>query len=617
MEKLVTRFKNNMHHYKTPEYNETEIRTEFIDKFFMCLGWDVDNENGIQDSHKDVVKESTVHIEGRPKNADYAFRLGSDIAFYVEAKKPSENLQNNPKHAYQIKNYSWNSKIPISILTDFEEFIVYDCQHKPNRKDPVYEDRKKIYTYIEYVDKFDELWELFSKEKVWRGSIEKFAKTTLNRRGTGRVDTLFLNDMENWREILAKNIAKNNKNKLKIHELNKAVQTLLDRIIFLRICEDRNIEDWQQLYKLASKNDLYRELLFLFDLSDKKYNSGLFSQKHDSLMRNILLDDDTLKKIILDLYPPNSEYNFAVLSVEILGSIYEKFLGKIITLTPSGNVKIVEKEDVKIAGGVVYTPEFVVTYIIKNTVGVKIKGLTPKQIEKIKILDPACGSGTFLVKAYNYLLQYHLDYYLKNTAKYKNEIYQINKNKWILSTNIRRRILLNNIFGLDVDSYAVEITKLSLMLKVLENQTKESIYIQRKLSPDPALPDLEKNILCKNALIDKSIYTNDLFSNVKTEDELKIRPFNWSNPDTKLGEIVNKGGFDVIIGNPPYVKEDKNRLIFHHAKASTIKKYYAKYMDYWYFFTCKALDHLKENGLHSFIADNKQCLDGFVQFMDF
>ena len=145
-------------------------------------------------------------------------------------------------------------------------------------------------------------------------------------------------------------------------------------------------------------------------------------------------------------------------------------MGKIITLTPSGNVKIVEKEDVKIAGGVVYTPEFVVTYIIKNTVGVKIKGLTPKQIEKIKILDPACGSGTFLVKAYNYLLQYHLDYYLKNTAKYKNEIYQINKNKWILSTNIRRRILLNNIFGLDVDSYAVEITKLSLIkLKVLES----------------------------------------------------------------------------------------------------------------------------------------------------
>ena len=157
----------------------------------------------------------------------------------------------------------------------------------------------------------------------------------MNRRGTGRVDTLFLNDMENWREILAKNIAKNNKNKLKIHELNKAVQTLLDRIIFLRICEDRNIEDWQQLYKIASKNDIYRELLFLFDLSDKKYNSGLFSQKHDSLMRNILLDDDTLKKIILDLYPPNSEYNFAVLSVDILGSIYEKFLGKIITLTPS------------------------------------------------------------------------------------------------------------------------------------------------------------------------------------------------------------------------------------------------------------------------------------------
>ena len=273
-----------------------------------------------------------------------------------------------------------------------------------------------------------------------------------------RVDTLFLNDMENWQvKFSSKNIAKNNKNKLKIHELNKAVQTLLDRIIFLRICEDRNIEDWQQLYKIASKNDIYRELLFLFDLSDKKYNSGLFSQKHDSLMRNILLDDDTLKKIILDLYPPNSEYNFAVLSVEILGSIYEKFLGKIITLTPSGNVKIVEKEDVKIAGGVVYTPEFVVTYIIKNTVGVKIKGLTPKQIEKIKILDPACGSGTFLVKAYNYLLQYHLDYYLKNTAKYKNEIYQINKNKWILSTNIRRRILLNNIFGLDVDSYAVEI----------------------------------------------------------------------------------------------------------------------------------------------------------------
>lgn len=361
------------------------------------------------------------------------------------------------------------------------------------------------------------------------------------------------------------------------------------------ICEYKNIEKYEALKEIANKNNIYRRLIPYFKGADNKYNSGLFDFSKDTLTPNLVIDDKILKEIIVNLYYPKSPYDFSVLPIEILGKVYERFLGKTIRLTSSHQAKVEEKPEIRKAGGVYYTPEYVVNHIVEDTVGKLIEGKTPEQIETIKVLDFACGSGTFLVRAYTYILDYFLEYYKKTPKKYKKEIYQDKKGNWRLTTDVRKKILLNNIYGVDIDAQAVEVTKLSLLLKVLENETKESVNQQLKLLKERALPNLDRNIKCGNSLVNSSYFTQETLTS-SSEKLDKINPFDWNK------EFPFK--FDVVIGNPPYVKEDINREIFEFVKNTDMKKYYQGKMDFWYLFTCKALDLLRESGLHSYIAQN-------------
>lgn len=603
LENLVKTFRDNYDQYKLVEYKEHRVRTEFIDKFLIYLGWDVRNEQGLSEKYKEVIGEDAIKIEGKTKAPDYALRVGGSRIFFVEAKKPAVNIKTDSEPAFQLKRYAWNSKIPISILTDFEELSVYDCRIKPDPKAKPETGRILYLNFEEYVENFDRIWDNFSKDAVLKGNFDRFVESSKDKKGTGEVDKAFLKEIETWREDLAKNIALRNST-LSVSELNFSIQKTIDRILFLRICEDRNIEIYETLKNIATKNHIYSKLLDLFDEADAKYNSGLFDFTSDSITKTLAIDDAILKQIILNLYYPISPYDFSILNIEILGRVYEKFLGKIIRLTPSHIAKIEDKPEVKIAGGIYYTPEFIVEYIVKNTVGKYIKGKTPKETEKIRILDSACGSGTFLVGAYSYLLDYHLDYYSKNPKKFKKEIYLYKENQWFLTTEIRKKILLNNIFGLDIDPQAVEISKLSLLLKVLENETGETVNQQLKLFQERALPDLGNNIKSGNSLVDSSFFRQEKSEQVSSEKLSKINPFDWSDKEKGFGQIIDEGGFDIIIGNPPYVKEDKNREIFEDVKKTNMKKYYQGKMDYWYFFSCHALDLLKDGGYHSFIAQN-------------
>jgi len=602
IKKLVETFRDNLQQYQQSGYKEAHVRKEFIDKFFTAFGWDVNNEEGLSERYKEVINEDAIKIGGKTKAPDYAFRVGGTRIFFAEAKKPSVNIKEDSEPAFQLRRYAWNSKIPLSILTDFQEFVVYDCKIKPDPKDSPAVGRLFYTNFVQYAEKFDEIWNIFSKEAVLKGSFDRYVESNKGKKGTSEVDNEFLKEIERWREILAKNIALRNPN-LSISELNYAVQKTIDRILFLRLCEDRSMEIYEKIKVTAEKPEIYKSLLEYFKYADDKYNSGIFDFKSDKVTLSLEIDDKALKEIITNLYYPYSPYDFSVLNIEILGSVYERFLGKTIRLTSSHQAKVEEKPEVRKAGGVYYTPEFVVDYIIKNAVGKLIEGKSPKEIEKIRILDPACGSGTFLVRAYSYLLDYHLNYYLKDPTKYKKEIYQIKENLYFLTTGIRKKILLNNIFGVDIDPQAVELTKLSLLLKVLENETKESMNQQLKLFQERALPNLDDNIRCGNSLVDSSYFKQDtLISN--SEELTKINPFDWEDKQKGFGNILAEGGFDIIIGNPPYVKEYTNREIFEVVKKTNQNKYYQGKMDFWYIFTCKAIDLLKEDGLHSFIAQN-------------
>jgi len=561
---LVERFDRNIESYKSGQYNETQVRREFIDPFFEALGWDVSNKAGYAEAYKDVVHEYSQKTADTTEAPDYLFRIGGTRKFFVEAKKPSVKLADETYPAYQLRRYAWTAKLPLSILTDFEELAVYDCRIKPNKNDKPSVARVNYYTYKNYIEKWEEITSVFSKDSILKGSFDKYAEINKAKRGTAEVDDAFLKEIEHWREILAKNIAIRNP-KLTNRELNYAVQKTIDRIIFLRICEDRGIEEYGQLMSFQNGVNVYARLMQIFNRADEKYNSGLFhfeeekgiNEPPDSITPNLKIDDKVLKDIIKNLYYPESPYEFSVLPADILGHVYEQFLGKVIRLTPSHQAKIDEKPEVKKAGGVYYTPTYIVDYIVKNTVGKLIEDKTPNQVAKLRILDPACGSGSFLLGAYQFLLDWHFNYYVErisnslNNKKIKDSpIYQAHNGGWKLTTVERKRILLNNIYGVDIDPQAVEVTKLSLLLKVLEGETDETLASQMRFFHERALPDLSNNIKCGNSLIGPDFYEQTQLLFVDDEERIRINVFDWS---TEFKNIMQEGGFDCVIGNPPYV----------------------------------------------------------------
>lgn len=543
---LVERFDDQFASYKKADYNETLTRRDFIDPFFKALGWDMDNEQGYAQSFREVIHEAKVKIGGATKAPDYSFRIGNGkILFFVEAKKPSVSIKDEIQPTLQVRRYGWNAKLSISVVTDFEEFAIYDCTRKPIPTDKASVSRIKYISYKDYLKEFDFIWDTFSRERVMKGSFDKFIAGTANKKGTTTVDKDFLISLDTWRTYLATSISLRNK-ELNEDEINFAVQQTIDRIIFLRIAEDRGVELYGNLQVAIKHGDYYQNLFSIFKEADDKYNSGLFNLKKDQISQNLKIDNKVIKTIINELYYPISQYEFSYLSVEILGSAYEQFLGKVIRITPAHHAIIEEKPEVRKAGGVYYTPQYIVEYIVKNTVGKLIEGKTPQEISQLKIVDPACGSGSFLIGAYQYLLDFHTKYYANNGKPSKGG----NKNNPLtpegnLTTAEKKRILLNNIYGVDIDVNAVEVTKLSLLLKCLEGETSASISHQLSLFHERVLPSLEDNIKDGNSLVDMDYYDSQL----DFGDEKKIKPFNWQRA---FPEVFKQGGFDCVIGNPPW-----------------------------------------------------------------
>lgn len=659
---LVDKFDLNINKYKNGS-NEAEVRNWFIDPFFEALGWDVRNQSNKSPDQTDVRLEDTLQSGKRP---DYSFWINGKRKFFVDAKDPSVNIEGGINPAFQVKTYGWSSDMSLVIVTDFEEFAIYDCRTEPFRGDKPSTSRYKIIKYYEYEKRWDEIASLFSKDSVQNGSLESIPKIKGKK-----VDEALLEDISEWRTALAENIAKMNTD-LDQKSLNHAVQMTIDRILFLRICEDRSIEDDERLKKLLDSENVYSRLFDLFIEADKRYNSGLFHfhaeegrNNFDNITPSIQIEDKVLKGIIKGLYYPYSPYVFSEIPTEILGQVYEQFLGKVIQLNSNRKVEVVEKPEVRKAGGVYYTPSYIVDYIVKNTVGRLLEGKSPKEASILRILDPACGSGSFLIGAYQYLLNWHLDWYKtylvplldagqrltskevqnllpstiekpdKNARAKSRRIWERasvatlpieqRAEGWHLRTAERKRILINNIYGVDIDTQAVEVTKLSLLLKVLEGENKATIADLTMYSDERALPDLGNNIKCGNSLIGWDIQQE--CPDLTNEDLWRINPFDWHNG---FPEIFNQGGFDAVIGNPPYVrygllKELKNYLKIHY-------NVYHSLADLYSYFIERGISLLNSEGIFSYIVANKwtrtnygeplrrwlknQCIDEIIDFGD-
>ena len=615
IEQLTERFGEQILSYKKADYNETLARRDFIDPFFKALGWDVDNSQGYAEAYREVIHEDRVKIGGATKAPDYSFRLpGGKRLFFVEAKKPSVLVKEDVLPAYQVRRYAWSAKLSVSILTDFEELAVYDCTKKPFATDKASTARIKYLTYKDYLPQFDFLWDAFSKERVLKGSFDKYIAGDKNKKGTATVDAAFLASLDEWRKELAQNIALRNTD-LNEDELNFAVQQMLDRLIFLRIAEDRSVEEYGRLKSIFAQKttEPYQALLQQFYEADSKYNSGLFDFVKDTVSSRVNIDSKVLKGIINELYYPASPYEFSVLSVEILGSAYEQFLGKQIKLTAGHRAIIEEKPEVRKAGGVYYTPQYIVEYIVENTVGKLLENKKPEEVSKLKIVDPACGSGSFLLGAYEHLLKWHRQYYMPEferltviagsgdyTTKQRNDAIKDRSKLPLtpdgnLTTAIKKQILLNNLYGVDIDVQAVEVTKLSLLLKCMEGETGSSITAEMRFG-ERVLPTLDNNIKSGNSLVDMDFYDGQL--NFEPGVEKKVKPFSWQQAFPK---VFKQGGFDAVIGNPPYV------LITNDLFDKSELEYFSRYevaqykVDLYHLFVEKGLSLLKSNSLLAFI----------------
>ncbi len=644
--KLIEQFDILRNSYITSRetYNETKLRQDYLDHFFIALGWDVYNKQGWSEQAREVSVEQTIKISGTTDFIDYSFKIGRDLIFIAEAKAPKVRIKDNAKAAYQVRRYAWNAKLALCILTNFDEFAIYDCTKKPSASDSAGIARIDYFTFKELPVKWDEIAKTFSKEAVFNGSFETFAKTTKGKKGTATVDEAFLKEIENWRESLAKNISLRNRDPpLTVDELNFSVQVIIDRIIFLQNCEDRGLERYGTLREIVNSDNTYAQLCSLFRKADAKYNSGLFyfekefeREEPDTITPSLKIDDKVLKEIIRDL--SEGAYEFSVIPPAILGQVYEQFLGKVIRLTESHQAKVEYKPEVKKAGGVFYTPVYIVEYIVKHTVGELVKDKTPRDVAKLRILDPACGSGSFLIGAYQYLLDWHLEWYIRNLAPLFNQnvaftdpkvqallpeplpkkkkllniaeppIYRTGhsdgiklldrtRSDWELSTSEKKRILINNIFGVDIDRQAVEVTKLSLLLKILEGEKEENLDKQLRISEERALPNLHDNIKCGNSLIGWDIMTPEM----PAEEVKRINPFDW---DTEFADIVKVGGFDAVIGNPPYVRQETLGQEFK----DYVKKQYetnAGMADLYVYFFEKAHKILRKSGYFGMICSDK------------
>ena len=633
IQSLVRKFEQDKNHYLAKGYPEAQVRIDFLNPFFDALGWDIENRAHKPPHERDVIVEVSPETTLRP---DYNFRINGNTKFFIEAKAPWVPLD-DVNHIMQAKTYAWSTKeVSFVILTDFEEFKLFDASLKPNPKYPQ-EGLLYNFKYTDYLNNIEKLWEL-SRERVTQGSLEALLpRDPKSKRLRIPPDKSFLEDLTGWRTELAKDINKRN-HKLDIHVLNDVVQKLLDRIIFIRIAEDRKIRPERELWEIVAqwreegkRKSMMPALVDLFREVNDDLNGDIFKPH---ACESVEVDSDLLSDIIDNLYFPKTRYRFDAIGVELLGSIYERYLGSTIRVTPQ-RVKVEEKPEVKKAGGVYYTPKFIVDYIVKNTVGKIIEGKSPKQIEKIKILDPACGSGSFLLGAYQYLIDYHLRYYREHPKDAQTlflDIYtKVNPDDFALPLHEKAKILRNNLFGVDIDAQAVEVTMMSLYLKALEG---ERGMLPRK---QHLLPAMGNNIKCGNSLIGYDIFdapsphpshkgrgkaSGSLSLKLATssplvgkdrgegggwgwtdEDKARINPFDWTSKSAGFGEIIENGGFDAVIGNPPYVRQEllgdfKDYFQQHY-------EVYHGTADLYAYFIEKGVSLLRKDGLFSYIVANK------------
>lgn len=575
---LVEKYESNRNFYRTLNFNETQVRNEFLDLLFEVLGWDIRNMSGKKTNEREVLLEESLKADAatHSKKPDYTFRLFGERKFFLEAKKPCVDISTDDNPAKQVRRYGYTANLKISVLSNFEDLYIYDTSYKVEDGDTLVKARIKAYHYTDYENVAEELLELVGKESVYTGHFEEVWDDIELNVVHQSVDSLFLEQINQWRLMLGQQILSCDPD-LEIDYLGDIVQSYINKILFLRVCEDRNIETYQRLLTIADHNS-HKELVAKFKEADNKYNSGLFEELiSEDVIGNI---SSSFWMIIRQLYFPESPYSFTVLSSDILGRIYEIFLAEKLAVV-DGELKIVKKPE-NAERDIVTTPNFVVREILHQTAAEIIQGKTANEINNLKCADIACGSGAFLLELYQLLYDSLVDYYFEND---RSKLVQTSIDTYKLPYEMKRNLLVNCIYGVDKDFNAVEACKFGLLLKLLEDEDVNSLS-----SFHPILPDLSNNIFYGNSLLSTA--------DVPADDAFEINPFDFGDRT-----------FDLIVGNPPYMKTEDIKAFTPKEKSLYEKgnRYTSAYKQYdkYFLFIERALNLLKPDGYLGYVVPNK------------
>jgi len=486
VERLVANFKN-MPASQRRGMNEMQTRLGYILPLFKALGWDTSNINEVSPEEK--VSRGWV---------DFSFRIGNVPRFFLETKKVNEDL-NDPRWVKQAIDYAWTKSVTWALLSDFEGLRVFNAEWKESNP---FSAQFFELSLDSYLTEFERLWWL-SKEQTLARRLDTEAEKVGKKVKRLPVSQHLFDDLKKWRENLFKNYKAFN-GVYSAAQIDEAVLRLLNRLIFIRTAEDREVEDnrLRSLVRVLKDkkqiNRLDHELAGVFRQFDATYNSELFARHFSEVLQ---IPPSDLEEVIEGLYEKNYvRYNFNALDADVLGTAYEQYLGHVVAEEEAGT-HVEEKRAKRKSQGIYYTPTFVTKYIVRQTLGKYLDEQGYHPSHPPRVLDMACGSGSFLIEAFDVI-----DHFV---AKQRGHAHKGEVD--ILDRARQLEVLQNCIFGVDKDKQAVEVARLNLLLRALHAREK--------------LPMLE---------------------NIAHGDSLHPETFELNFP-----HIMRAGGFDVIIGNPP------------------------------------------------------------------
>lgn len=553
---LVEEYKKFKNQGKLDLTSEETIRT-WLNQFLEIFEWDVrDTSQVLQEKVlSKAEKEKIKSIGSRNIRPDYTLKIAKQKLTFLDAKDITVSIKNDKSAAFQIKSYGYSIIAPCAFISNFEEFAIYDCTYIPEEKQDTTLGRK-YFTIDEYVDNFQVLEDHLLKENIYNGKLnELYSASFLGSSSVNKIplDLKFAQLLSEFRLSLAQNIFKNNTSYINTNteNLSYITQVIINRILFIRVCEARKIEEeglllqyrkdgfWAS-FKKSSYLDFYNH-----------YDGPLFDRIES--IHKIKIDDCVFDKLLTYLYYP-SPYRFDVIPTKLLSDIYEIFLSKRLIIE-----KAIVRDEIKMeyskTNGAVSTPQFIVQDIIKRTIlkdDILKKGIDG--LLSLKILDIACGSGVFIIETFEYIEEILKEIYEQTQDTRFTKYFVKTDTELIVNLLGKKAIIDNCLYGIDIDAEAVEVAKMSLSLKIVDATDYIDSYNEIGLFGNKILNGVGENIKCGNSLVETDIIQQYPDLQNDNSEFIRTNPFDW-NDKSGFGDVfTNNGGFDYIVGNPPYVE---------------------------------------------------------------